>query len=99
MNIIKSISAVALCALAFTSCHNSDWEFDDYGTTTAYFAVAQVINNLVSENFTTAAYDSTKTLASSTNDEYPTAKCEVCDIAEKIISVENTLANDLKIYL
>lgn len=38
MNIIKSISAVALCALAFTSCHNSDWEFDDYGHTTAYFA-------------------------------------------------------------
>lgn len=38
-------------------------------TTTAYFAVAQVINNLVSENFTTAAYDSTKTLASSTNDD------------------------------
>ena len=31
--------------------------------------------------------------------QYPTAKCEVCDIAEKIISVENTLANDLKIYL
>ena len=31
--------------------------------------------------------------------QYPTAKCEVCDIAEKLISVENTLANDLKIYL
>lgn len=39
MNIIKSITAVAVCALAFTSCHNSDWEFDDYGTTTAYFAM------------------------------------------------------------
>jgi hypothetical protein len=39
MNIIKSISAVALCALALTSCHNSDWEFDDYGCTSAYFAM------------------------------------------------------------
>lgn len=38
-------------------------------TTTAYFAVAQVINHLVSENFTTAAYDATKTLATSTNDD------------------------------
>lgn len=31
--------------------------------------------------------------------QYPSASVEVCDIAEKIIASENTLANDLKIYL
>lgn len=35
---MRKIYILALMTLGLVSCHNQDWEFDDYGTRTVYFA-------------------------------------------------------------